>query len=102
MRVKDNMGISRKREATTARQANLPENLNKSHQFWTTPFLYDILGVYLYEIIDFDQAANFLETTNRGYGKCSIGEDLNEEGPYNHNQKYTLALVIGSNPQTDR
>ena len=53
------MGITRKRGATTAQQANLPEKVDKRHQFWTIPFPYGILGVHLHEIIDFDQAAIF-------------------------------------------
>jgi len=67
MRAEDDMGISRKCGAATARQANLPENVDKRHQFWTMPFPYGILGVHPHEIIDFDEAVIFVETTNRGY-----------------------------------
>jgi hypothetical protein len=88
------LGISRKRASTTAYQANLPINLAKRHAFWTMPYPNGIFGTSLSRIINFDEAAIFLETTNRGYGKCYISTRAREEGPYNHSEKFTLVAAI--------
>jgi hypothetical protein len=45
-------------------------------------------------IIDFDEAGVFLKTTDHGYGKCFIGHDMKEEGPYSCSTKFTLCMAI--------
>ena len=65
-------------------------------------FPFGIRGIQPDDLIDFDQAAIFIETCDHGYGKCYIGRDLNEEGPYGHSKKYTLTLAIGNGPRGDR
>ena len=62
--------------------------------FWNTSFPTGVQNVSAATIIDFDEAAIFLETCNRGYGKCHISSRVNEEGPYNHSAKYTITAAI--------
>jgi hypothetical protein len=101
-RAEDDAGLTRKRGSTTARQANLPHNIDKRDQFRNEPYPYGILDTPRASIIDFDQAAIFIETTDRGYGKCAIGNDLNEEGPYGHSKKYTMTLAVSGDPAGQR
>jgi hypothetical protein len=75
-------------------QASLPINLAQRHSFWNDPYPFGIAGTSQSSIIDFDKAALFVETTNRGYGKCYIGHRATEEGPYNHSEKYTITAAI--------
>jgi hypothetical protein len=77
---KDKAGLTRKRGSTTARQANLPHNIDKQDHFINEPYPYGIHDTPRTTVIDYDQAAIFIETTDRGYGKCVIGNDLNKEG----------------------
>ena len=84
------LGLSRKKASTTAYQASLPINLVKRMSFWNDPYPFGIQGTSRSTIIDFDEAAIFIENTNRGYGKCYINTRAREEGPYNHSQKFTL------------
>ena len=86
--------MGRKTASTTAYQASLPINLAKGHSFWHDPYPYGIFGTSRSTIIDWDEAAIFLETTNRGYGKCYINTRAKEEGPYNHSEKFTTTAAI--------
>ncbi len=92
--AEDDLAFSRKRGATTARQANLPHNIAKRDQFWSHAYPMGILETPRHTIVDFDEAGIFLETTNRGYGKCFIGKDLNEEGPYSRSRKFKLCWLF--------
>ena len=87
-RPEDALGLARKRAATTARQANLPHNLAKKHQYLTQQ------GLDPQFTIDFDEAGIFIETTDRGYAKVANGNYAREEGPYGHSAKYTIAMAI--------
>jgi hypothetical protein len=46
----------------------------------------------------FDQAAIVSKTTNHGYGKCAIGNDLKKEGPQGHSKKYQMTLAVSDDP----
>ena len=92
------LGISRKKGSTTAEQANLPVNLQRRYTFWHGPHPVGIFGTSRSRIIDFDEAAIFLETIGRSYGKCHISTRVNEPGPYNHSEKYTLTAAIRGGP----
>jgi hypothetical protein len=92
------LGLSWKRASTTAYQASLPINLAKRDAFWNQPYPFGINGTSRSTIINFDEAAIFIETTNRGYGKCYINRRYTEEGPYNHSEKYTFTAAIRSGP----
>jgi DDE superfamily endonuclease len=97
-RAEDFFGLSRKKASTTAYQASLPINQAKRQAFWTLPYPYGINGTSRATIIDWDEAAVFIESTNRGFGKCFIGDRAREEGPYNHSTKYTLIAAICGGP----
>jgi transposase len=101
-RAEDECGLTRKRGATTARQANLPQNIQKFIQYKTENYPYGVADTLRVNMIDFDECAIFLESADRSYGKVSVGKDLNEEGPYGHSQKYTCTMAIAGNPEGDR
>ena len=92
--AENNLGLSRKKASTTAYQASLPINLARRWSFWNAPYPFGIAGTSRSTIIDFDEAAIFIESTNRGYGKCFLSTRAREEGPYNHSQKYTITGAI--------
>lgn len=93
------LGLSRKRASTTAYQASLPINIAKRYSFWNDPYPFGIHGCSRSSIIDWDEAGIFLETTNRGYGKCYISTRAKEEGPYNHSEKFTITAAIRGGQQ---
>lgn len=95
-RAEDSLGLARKKGATIARQANLPINLLKRDRFWTQPYPFGIVGIRRRHLLDTDEAAIYLETAARGFGKCYIGRRCEEEGPYGHSEKYTLLLTVGA------
>jgi hypothetical protein len=88
------LGISRKRASTTAYQPSLPINLAKRDSFWNDPYPFGIAGTSRVTIIDWDEAALFVESTNRGYGKCYLTTRATEEGPYNNSEKHTITCAI--------
>ena len=45
-------------------------------------------------MVDFDQAAIFVETTARGIGKAHFSRRVIEEGPYGHSAKLTLTMAV--------
>ncbi|CAB9517887.1 hypothetical protein SEMRO_889_G216540.1 [Seminavis robusta] len=68
------------------------------HVFWNNPYPAGIRNTSRSTIIDWDEAGIFLETTNRSYGKCIVSSRVNEEGHYNHAQKYTLIAAVSGGP----
>jgi hypothetical protein len=92
--AKDDMALSWKHGATTACQANLPQNIAKRDQFWTQAYPMGILGMPHQTIVDFDGAGIFLQSTDCGFGNSFIGKDLNEEGPYSRSMKLMLCMAI--------
>ena len=93
------LGLSRKKASTTAYQASLPINQARCWSFWNDPYPFGIAGTSRASIVDFDEAAIFVESTNRGYGKCFLSTRAREEGPYNHSHKYTITAAIRGGPQ---
>lgn len=89
------LGVSGKRASTAAQQASTPVNFANRKVFWNQPHPAGINGIIGATTIDFDEAAIFLETTNRGCGECHISSRVNEEGPCNHSEKCTITAVIG-------
>ena len=92
--AEDRLGLARKRGSTTARQANLPINLAKMDMFRTLPYPAGSVNISLLDMIDFDQAAIFIETTARGIGKAHFSRRVVEEGPYGHSEKLTLTMAV--------
>ena len=101
-RAEDDSGLTRKRGATTARQAMLPQNVAKFNQYKNENYPYGVADSNRQDLIDWDECAIFLETANRSYGKVFVGKDLNEAGPYGHSQKYTCTMAIAGDPQGHR
>ena len=62
--------------------------------FWNDSYPFGINGTSCSTIIDFDEAAIFLRSTSRGYGKCFLSTRARESGPYNHSEKYTIPAAI--------
>jgi len=101
-RAEDDSGLTRMRGATTARQANLPQNIAKFDQYKNENYPYGVADSNREDWIDWDECAIFLESADRSNGKVFIGKDMNEERPYGHSQKYTLTMAIGGNQEGDR
>ena len=100
--AKDDCSLTQKQGATTARQANLPQNIAKFNQYKNENYLCGVADSNWENLIAWDECAIFLETANRLYGKVCVGKDCNEEGPYGHSQKYTLTMAIAGNQEGDR
>ena len=92
--AEDRLGLSRKRGSTTAQQANLPINLAKMEVFRTHPYPEGSADISLLDMVDFEQAAIFIETTARGIGKAHFSRRAIEEGPYGHSAKLTLTMAV--------
>ena len=45
-------------------------------------------------MLNFDEAAIYLETIDTGYGKCFTSNPCMEEEPYRHSEKFTLMFYI--------
>jgi transposase len=88
------IGITKKRGSTTALQALLPRNIARRNWFWTQPLPLGISNVPRQELIDFDESAFYLQKANRSSGKAFSGVRVREEGPYGHDEKWTLLLAI--------
>lgn len=88
------LSLSRKRASTAAHQASLPVHLAKRHSFWNDPCSFGVNGTGMATLTDWDEAAIFTETANRGCGKVFLNRRVNEEGPCNHNEKHTITAAI--------
>lgn len=96
--AEDRLGLSLKVSSTTARQAMLPINIQKRHNFWHLPYPFGVSNINREDLIDMDEAAVFLETINRKRGKTAIGTRCREVGVYGHSTKYTLMMAISADP----
>ena len=93
-KAEDSLGMSRKRASSTARQAMLAANLQLRFNYWFLPAPYGIANVPREKLIDLDEAALFVESGNRGYGKASVMRRVREVGPYGHSEKTNVLLAI--------
>jgi hypothetical protein len=92
------LGLMQKRASTTAYQASLPINIAKRHSFWNNSYPFGIAGTSRSTMIDWDETAIFVESTNRGYGKCHLTTRPREEVLYNHSKNFTLTAAIRGGP----
>ena len=83
-RAEDRLGLSSVRGSTTAYQALLPRNLARRFVYRHSNYPAGIADILWDNVIDFDEAAIFVETANRKSGKSVIGVHVKEEGTYNH------------------
>ena len=67
-RAEDRLGLSGKRGSTTAYQALLPRNVIKRWIYWNRPYPEGISDIPKDDWIDYDEAAIFVETSNRASG----------------------------------
>jgi transposase len=88
------LGYTRKRGSTTALQALLPQNVARRNWFWTQPLPLGISGIPRRQLIDFDESGFYLQKANRSSGKAYKGVRVREEGPYGHDEKWTLLLAV--------
>ena len=58
------------------------------------PYPNGITDINTRNLIDFNEAGIFVETTNRGREKAYTGVRIQEPGPYDHSEKYTLLMAI--------
>lgn len=71
-----------------------PTNLATCWQFWLMPSPFGIIKLSRCDKIDWDEAAIFVEMTDRGYGKAFVGTECIKVGPYRHSKKFTLTVAI--------
>ena len=95
-KAEDSLGLSIKRASTTARQAMLPINRQLRYNYWYLPCPFGIANVPRSRIIDLDEAALFLESSNRGRGKAHITRcvSVRDVGPYGHSKKLNILVAI--------
>ena len=93
-KAEDRLGLSIKRASTTARQALLPINRQLRFNYWYLPCPFGIANVPRSRIIDLDEAALFIESSNRSRGKAHLVRRVREVGPYGHSEKLNILVAI--------
>ena len=95
-RAEQELGLTRKKVSTIARQALLPRNRIKRMLFWTQPYPFGISDISKDEMIDIDECAFFLTSADRKYGKAPMFQSMRvrKSGPYGHDDKWTLLMGI--------
>ena len=88
------MGFTRKEGCTTANQATNPINVMRRRHFWSQPIPIGIRGVQLLHLIDIDEAAFFIQTANRIYGKSLSMCRVRDLGSFRGGDKFTLCMTI--------
>ena len=86
--------MSLKRASVQARQSHLPINLQLRYNYWYLPCPFGISNIPRSRIIDLDEAALFVESSNRGRGKAHLVRRVRELGPYGHSQKLNILVAI--------
>ena len=97
-RAEQRIGLSRKRNATTARQAYLPRNLVRRLTYWTQVYPYGIANIRVEDMIDVDEAVINLITANRNYGKSYTCRRARHVGPFQREGSSRLILGISGDP----
>jgi hypothetical protein len=93
-KAEDALGLSIKRASTTARQALHPINQQLRFNYWNLPAPFGIANVPRERLLDTDEAALFVESSNRGRGKTHLIRRCREVGPYGHSEKTNILLCI--------
>ena len=65
------IGLTRKRSSTTAFQAMMPHNIFRRWLFWNMGPPVGVMGIDRHSLVDIDEAAFFMTTCNRKYGKST-------------------------------
>ena len=93
-RAEQNIGLSRKRAAKTARQANTPRVQNWRHNYWNCPLPLGIANVRACDMIDMDEAVVTANEATRKYGKGFLFERVRYYGPYAR-EGGSVRLIMG-------
>ena len=81
-RAEQDIGLSRKRAAKTARQALSTRIQNWRYNYWHLPLPFGIADVAARDMIDIDEAVVTAEDAKRGYGKSFMFHRVRYYGPY--------------------
>jgi hypothetical protein len=101
-RAEQRIGFTRKRNATTARQAFIQRNLIRRFVYWTANYPFGIRNIRAADMIDVDEAVVNLCTANRRYGKASISRRCRHEGPFQREDSTRIILAIMGDPALGR
>lgn len=82
-----------KHNSTTAQQALLLINLACCKVFWNCCYLYLAADIDIKDMIDIDEAAFYLKSTNSFISKVPIGVQLYKQGLYGHKEKRALVMT---------
>jgi hypothetical protein len=88
------LSLTHKRGSTTAHQALDPVVLHRRSLFWTRPYPLGCFGIPLHRLGDFDECGIYLQVANRNHGKAYVNVRVREFGPYGHDEKWTLMMLI--------
>ena len=72
----------------------LPINLQLWYNCWYLPCPYGIANIPREQIIDLDEAALFVESSNRSRGKAHLCRRVREVGPYGHSEKLNILCTV--------
>jgi hypothetical protein len=97
-RAEQDLGISRKRSSTTARQAGTPRVQRWRSVYWHHNYPFGIADIRAEDMIDLDEAGLGLETAKRGYAKARLVSRARYSGPYGHGKKLVLLMAISACP----
>ena len=75
----------------------LAANLLLRFNYWFLPALYGIADVPRERLVDFDEAALFIESGNRSKGKVSVARQVCKVGPNGHSERMNVCWpFVGS------
>jgi transposase len=93
-RAKVLLDLRRKRASTTAAKAYTLRNLTWRHSYWNAPPPAGMLGVSPDDIIDIDETAFKLESSDRKYGYAVRELRCSDTGAYGAGKKINFLLAI--------
>jgi len=97
-RAEEEIGLSRKRSATTARQAFSPANILRRQGYWTMNYPFGINDIRAEDQIDVDEAVVNITDAKRRYGKAHVRSRCRQVGPYTREGSTHLILAISGCP----
>jgi hypothetical protein len=92
--AEDSLGLTIKRASVQARQSMNAINIQLRWNYWYLPCPFGIANIPRWRLIDIDEAALFVELSNRSRGKCSIVRRVRDIGPYGHSEKLNILVAI--------
>ena len=101
-RAEQQLGLSRLRTSTTARQAFLPRNLTLRQRYWNMPYPYGIADIPAADMYDLDEAIVGIQNANRSHGKAFVCSRSRQVGNYTRDGTTHMMLCISGSPQGER